>query len=404
MSNDDLMRKARLAAMLEASGEAAPPPKPTAKKSDDALVSDNTKAALKTAGTLAGMAGKWGLGKAKQAAAVTAEKTKEAQEAAVAKFEAAQHARAEAAVAKESAPAETSPDIELTAHGSLVTDGMVSEAVVLPDAESEAPLEGIATQDIAEALPQTAESDVHDEPGSLSIEPLGSDAQEEAQTVVEEADYTTTFAAPLSASTGDPELVLPIEDPLGEPAPLPDDPYSEELSQPTTGTDDEPGLPRKIWPWAAGGVVCLGLVAFFAFGPSDTVPKPAATPTPSVAMPPAPVEVEPPMDVPAAVVDQPDLVPVAVEVAPAVEPAPEPDEARAVEPQPVVVEQPAVKVEPKPVARAVQAAPRATPQPAERPAPRPVQRAPAAPAKVEPQWQDKAKQDMDRWAQDMGIE
>lgn len=402
MSSDDLMRKARLAAMLEASGEAPPPTKPTAKKPEDALVSDNTKAALKTAGTLAGMAGKWGLGKAKQAAVATVEKTKQVQEAAAHKLEAAKQAREDEAVNRATPAHQESVDTPASAGGE-VSDGMGVEAPELLNADANAAsFEGDSPEVVETVLAEMVEAGIHDGRGFLSPEPPGDEAREVVRTVLEETGYG------LTDSNDEPTFVPPLEDPLGEPAPLPDDPYSEELSQSSAATSDTLSR-RKPWPWVVGGVVCLGLGAYFLFGPSDTALEPSTPPTHSVVTPPAAVTLEPAMDVPANIEEQPVLAPVEADVAPVVEPTPEPEEAAplpiAAAPRPEVVEQPVANVEPTPVARAIQAAPRAEPKPAARPAPRPVQRAPAAaPAKPERAWQDKAKQDMDRWAQDMGIE
>lgn len=401
MSSDDLMRKARLAAMLEESGEAPPPPKPTAKKPEDALVSDNTKTALKTAGTLAGMAGKWGLGKAKQAAVATVEKTKQVQEAAAHKLEAAKQAREDEAVNRATPAHQESVDTPASAGGE-VSDGMGVEAPELLNADANAaPFEGVSSEVIETVLADMVEAGMHAGPGFLTPEPPGDDAREVVRTVLEETGYD------LTDSNDEPTFTPPLEDPLGEPAPLPDDPYSEELSQPSTGSDDAPSR-RKPWPWVMGGVVCLGLGAYFLFGPSDTDLEPSTPPTPSLVTPPAAVTLEPAMDVPANIEEQPVPAPVEADAVPVVESTPEPEQAPspiAAEPQPAVVEQPPAEVEAAPVARVVQAAPRTEPKPAPRPAPRPVQRAPAAaPAKPESAWQDKAKQDMDRWAQDMGIE
>lgn len=412
MSND-LMRKARLAAMLEEAGEATPPAAPKPGNPDDALVSEGTKAALKNAGALAGMAGKWGLGKAKQAAAATAEKTKQAKDAATQKLEAAQRARVEAtpvtAVEAEDALPPGDDD-----SGLLVSDGM---AIPLPDeslAEAdEAPFEGVSHEELQVAFEtQTAsiESVEHDERSHLAKQEPGLEVQEGARSLPPQQEgYDMTMTVPVSASfaSADPVIDPPIEDPLGEPAPLPDDAYSEEISEPNTGSNDR-ATPRTIWPWVAGGAVVLSLVGYAVFGPDDDQPAPLSAPTPTEVTPPAVVEAplvapvaEPLVDVkPVPAVEQ-EASEVIVPEEPAAPPA-----VAVEEPEPVATPGP-VSAEPSPQAKVASAPARVEPKPVARPTPRPAQRAPAAapaPVKAEPQWQDKATRDMDRWAQDMGIE
>lgn len=407
MSND-LMRKARLAAMLEEAGEAPPPASPKPGNPEDALVSEGTKAALKNAGALAGMAGKWGLSKAKQAAVATAEKTKQAKDAATQKLEAVQRARVEATPAP-AVEAEEAVIPNDDGSGLLVSDGM---AIPLPDeflAEADkAPIEGVRPEELEvvdEAQAGAFESGEHDERSHLARLEPGLEVQEVALSVSpHQVEDDKTMTAPMSASAvlADPEFDPPLEDPLGEPAPLPDDAYSEDISQPTTGSDNR-ATPRMTWPWVVAGVVVLSLVGYAVFGPDDDQPSPSTAPTPTEATPPA-------------VVEAPVVAPVAeplvdVETVPAVEP----EGAEKVMPKEPAAPPAVVVQEPEPVAvpaptRAEQAvvapaARRVEPKPVARPTPRPAQRAPAAaPVKAEPQWQDKATQDMDRWAQDMGIE
>ena len=141
---------------------------------------------------------------------------------------------------------------------------------------------------------------------------------------------------------------------------------------------------RSRWPWVVGGVVAVVLVAgaLYALQEKNDQPPPSAS---------APVA-------PVAAPVVPELVPEVVE-APVVEPAPAvlPEQARPVptiaKPEPVAA--PAVTASaPK------EAQPKPSPKRASPPLPK---KAPAPAAEQKNDWQQKASDDLDAWAEKSGI-
>jgi len=411
---------------------------------DNKVVSDNTKEALKTAGHWAGVIGKRAAELTHKGVAAAAEKAKEAKAQLDAKRSKTAEERLKATEAKSStltvqpAKVDVVPNfLKTDTAGSLVADGMAQDltsvdgegregkapfaemavedlvealSVQVPAAiagEGDAPManpsqqdvteslsvqsesdspsfEGVSSEVIEEVLAQIAEAGIHDERGFLSPEPTGDTAREIARSVLEEAGYAKTSGARVSDLADDSKFASPLEDPLGEPVPPPDDAYSEEVTQPCIGTDDTTPR-RKAWPWVLGGVVAVALVAGAIYILQEKNDQ-------SLPIAPAP------------------MAPVATPVVP--EQLPEVVEAPVIAPSPALLSEeagPEPTIErPEPVVGPVvadSARKQAQPKPS-------TQRAPATmPKKVrspvsEPKsdWQQKANADLDAWAKKSGIE
>ncbi|CAN7162950.1 hypothetical protein LJR168_002586 [Pseudoxanthomonas sp. LjRoot168] len=439
MTPEELIRKRKRDELLKRANAA----QPTTPTDGEQLVSENTKETLKAAGHWAGVIGKRAAELTQKGVAVAAEKAKEAKAQLDAKRAKTAEERVQATEANSSTltvqPAKV--DVAKTflkteTAGSLVADGMAQDltsvdgegregkapfaemavedlveevSVQVPAAiagEGDAPLanpsqqdvteslsvqseldspsfEGVSSEVIEEVLAQIAEAGIHDERGFLSPEPPGDTAREMARSVLEEAGYAKTSGARVSDLADDSKFASPLEDPLGEPVPPPDDAYSEEVTQPCIGTDDTTPR-RKAWPWLVGGVVAVALVAGainFLQGKDDQPPPSVPAPVTPVAAPVVPEQVPEVMEAPV--------------VAPA--PAVLPEEART-EP---TLEKPQPVTAPVLTASAPkEAQPKPSPKRASPPLPK---KAPALAAEQKNDWQQKANDDLDAWAEKSGI-
>jgi len=439
MTPEELIRKRKRDELLKRANAA----QPTTPTDGEQLVSENTKETLKAAGHWAGVIGKRAAELTQKGALVAAEKAKEVKAQLDAKRAKTAEERVQATEANSSTltvqPAKVDVArkfLKTETAGSLVADGMARDlisvdgegregkapfaemavedlvealSVQVPPAiagEGEAPLanllqqdvadnlsvqsesdspsfEGVSSEVIEEVLAQIVEAGIHDERGFLSPEPPGGTAREMARSVLEEAGYAKTSGGRVSDLADDSKFASPLEDPLGEPVPPPDNAHSEEVTQPCIGTDDTTPR-RKAWPWLVGGVVAVALVAGainFLQGKDDQPPPSAPAPVAHVATPVVPEQVPEVLEAPV--------------VAPA--PAMLPEQAR---PEHTIEK-------PEPVAAPLVKAPAPVPtqsMPARKLASAPLpKKAPAPAAEQKNDWQQKASNDLDAWAEKSGI-
>lgn len=396
MTPEELIRKRKRDELLKRANAA----QTTTPSVEEKLVSDNTKETLKAAGHWAGVIGKRAAELTQKGAAVAAEKARDVKATVDARLAKAAEERVEAT--KEdwsSTPTVQQAEVEVATKflnsegpGYLVADGMAQDLVLVDGEvwEGKAPSAEMAAEDVVEALP------VH-EPAAIAGEAVAVEVGEatlvaapiEQQPVVEAPDLAPEVGAlsdlPADAveepqvtndvSIGQSELALgAVEEPSHSPdATAPEGPQVSLQSR-----------LRSRWPWVVGGVVAVVLVA----GAHYFLQEKNEQPPPSASAPVAPVA--------APVV--PELVPEVVE-APVVAPAPAvlPEQAR---PEPTVeklepVSAPVVKA-PTPIAT------QSMPSPKRVSAPLP-KKAPAPSAEQKNDWQQKASDDLDAWAEKSGI-
>lgn len=396
MTPEELIRKRKRDELLKRANAA----QTTTPSVEEKLVSDNTKETLKAAGHWAGVIGKRAAELTQKGAAVAAEKARDVKATVDARLAKAAEERVEAT--KEdwsSTPTVQQAEVEVATKflnsegpGYLVADGMAQDLVLVDGEvwEGKAPSAEMAAEDVVEALP------VH-EPAAIAGEAVAVEVGEatlvaapiEQQPVVEAPDLAPEVGAlsdlPADAveepqvtndvSIGQSELALgAVEEPSHSPdATAPEGPQVTLQSR-----------LRSRWPWVVGGVVAVVLVA----GAHYFLQEKNEQPPPSASAPVAPVA--------APVV--PELVPEVVE-APVVAPAPAvlPEQAR---PEPTVeklepVSAPVVKA-PTPIAT------QSMPSPKRVSAPLP-KKAPAPSAEQKNDWQQKASDDLDAWAEKSGI-
>ena len=439
MTPEELIRKRKRDELLKRANAA----QPTTPTDGEQLVSENTKEALKAAGHWAGVIGKRAAELTQKGVAAAAEKAKEAKAQLDAKRAKTAEERAQATEANSSTltvqPAKVDVAkkfLKTETAGSLVADGMARDLIsvdgegregkapfaemavedlveALSDqvpaamvGEGEAPLanllqrdvadnlsvqsesdspsfEGVSSEVIEEVLAQLVEAGIDDERGFLSPEPPGDTAREMARSVLEGAGYAKTSGARVSDLADDSKFASSLEDPLGEPVPPPDDAYSEEVTQPCIGTDDT--TPRlKAWPWLVGGVVAVALVAGATYvlqGKNDQSPLSTPAPVAPVATPAVPEKLPEVMEAPV-VAPAPAVLPEKVRTEPTVE-----------KPQPVAAP---VVTAPAPIAT------QSMPSRKRASAPLP-KKAPAPAAAQKNDWQQKASNDLDAWAEKSGI-
>ncbi|KAJ9650514.1 hypothetical protein H2198_010173 [Neophaeococcomyces mojaviensis] len=404
MTPEELIRKRKRDELLKRANAA----QTTAPSVEEKLVSDNTKETLKAAGHWAGVIGKRAAELTQKGAAVAAEKARDVKATVDARLAKAAEERVEAT--KEdwsSTPTVQQAEVEVATKflnsegpGYLVADGMgylvadgMAQDLVLVDGEvweGKAPSAEMAAEDVVEALP------VH-EPAAIAGEAVAVEVGEatlvaapiEQQPVVEAPDLAPEVGAlsdlPADAveepqvtndvSIGQSELALgAVEEPSHSPdATAPEGPQVSLQSR-----------LRTRWPWVLGGVVAVSLVAgalHFLQEKNEQPPPSASAPVAPIATPVVPEQVSEVVEAPV--------------VAPA--PAVLPEQARPVptiaKPEPVAA--PAVTASaPK------EAQPKPSPKRASPPLPK---KAPAPAAEQKNDWQQKASDDLDAWAEKSGI-
>ena len=396
MTPEELIRKRKRDELLKRANAA----QTTAPSVEEKLVSDNTKETLKAAGHWAGVIGKRAAELTQKGAAVAAEKARDVKATVDARLAKAAEERVEAT--KEdwsSTPTVQQAEVEVATKflnsegpGYLVADGMAQDLVLVDGEvwEGKAPSAEMAAEDVVEALP------VH-EPAAIAGEAVAVEVGEatlvaapiEQQPVVEAPDLAPEVGAlsdlPADAveepqvtndvSIGQSELALgAVEEPSHSPdATAPEGPQVSLQSR-----------LRTRWPWVLGGVVAVSLVAgalHFLQEKNEQPPPSASAPVAPIATPVVPEQVSEVVEAPV--------------VAPA--PAVLPEQARPVptiaKPEPVAA--PAVTVSaPK------EAQPKPSPKRASPPLPK---KAPAPAAEQKNDWQQKASDDLDAWAEKSGI-
>lgn len=427
MTPEELIRKRKRDELLKRANAA----QTTAPSVEEKLVSDNTKETLKAAGHWAGVIGKRAAELTQKGAAAAAEKARDVKATVDARLAKAAEERVEATEEGRSStptvqPVEVKvPFVEMAAED-LVDALSVHEPAAIAG-EDEAPLAHLSQQDVADALSVQSESDsllfeaaetLSNRGGAWSpsalldvANELGADdarvtktswgaavntnglppqeAQELIQSVkdafydglasrateadeVEEVDEDPTVP---SVFTETAETFSAVPEGSSQP------PHAASVEQQVTPSQSNP---RTRWPWVLGSVVAVALVA----GALHFLQEKNEQPPPSASAPVAPVV--------APVV--PEQVSEVVE-APVVAPAPAvlPEQARPVptiaKPEPVAA--PAVTVSaPK------EAQPKPSPKRASPPLPK---KAPAPAAEQKNDWQQKASDDLDAWAEKSGI-
>lgn len=404
MSTKEIMRKARLAAM-RAEAEAAKNPKPPV---DDALVSDATKESV-------GRMGKWAAGKAKDLAQAAADKTKQAKDAAEHKLAQQRQVREtqrledEARKASElTRKADEQARQEQERHELEAAEVARAPAATAPEPGAVGVGVGASPRESAAGAEQGQKSTFA---LSAAVGPMTARSDDVASVLVDEeltpgvSVFGETSAGMTSAAHKATAEVWVGEEATRSPSPAP------------TMPAQRASIPRS-WLLAGGGVlVVAGLVGggLYLFQGADESPQvvPAAPVEASTAAPIAPapapvVEPEAPVvveDTAAAVADEP----AATEPVPVVESISEPVSAPVAVPAPapapaVVKETPAPAAVAKPEPRNPVPAPAAkapTPKPAAAPKPVPAPQPKPAPKKEE--WQEKANQDIDAWAEQLGL-
>lgn len=396
MTPEELIRKRKRDELLKRANAA----QTTAPSVEEKLVSDNTKEALKAAGHWAGVIGKRAAELTQKGAAVAAEKARDVKATVDARLAKAAEERVEVTEeGRSSTPTVHLAEVEVATKfskneraGSLVEDGMAQDLVLVDGAawEGKATSADTETEDLVEALPVHEQAAIAGEAvaievGEVTLEaaPIEPQPVVKAPRLAREVDALSDLPAEAveeqqvadDVSIGQSDLALgAVEEPrhLADATPL-------ETPQASLQSN-----PRTRLPWVVGGVVAVVLVAgaLYALQEKDDQPPPSAS---------APVA-------PVATPVVPEQVPEVVE-APVVAPSPAvlPEQAR---PVPTIAK-------PEPVAApAVTAStpnsthPMSSPKRASAPLPK---KAPAPAAEQKNDWQQRASDDLDAWAEKSGI-
>jgi len=396
MTPEELIRKRKRDELLKRANAA----QTTAPSVEEKLVSDNTKETLKAAGHWAGVIGKRAAELTQKGVAAAAEKAKEAKATVDARLAKATEERVEATEEERSStPTVRSAEVEVMTKlfrsegpGCVVVDGMAQDDVRVDgdDMEGKAPFAELAAEDLVDALAVHDQAAVAGEADSVEVgETVLVKAQTEQLQVVEVAGLTTDVTA----------LPCQPEDGVEEPQVTDDVSIGQSVLAP--GAVEEPGRSpdatalegpqsflqsrlRTRWPWVLGGVVAVALVAGALFFRHEKNEQPQ----PNASAPVAPVA--------APVV--PEQVPEVVE-APVVAPAP------AVLPEQAKLKPTIEKPEPVAAPVVTASAPIATqsmPSPKRSSPPLP-KKSPAPAAEQKNDWQQKASDDLDAWAEKSGI-
>lgn len=389
MTPEELIKQREQRKLLARAAEA----KTTEASDDEKIVSDATKENLKSAGRLAASFGKAVAEKTKNAAAMAAEKKREAQEALA--------RRAEEAKAKKDADAAEQERRE--------AERARERAEQVPIAQPEArAVETVSVQ--PGPMLTTAEP--------LVIEVAPTPAEEPEATSAPDADLVISTPAPVVQEVGEaapPEQAVvepqvpevqevaprrPTQPPVSALKPMPSEATAKpQASQVKPGTSScavsAAASTKQGWPRLAGaGIVVLVLAGalawWFAHRSSDPASDPRIDTTAGVTAPaPIPARVAPVLPAPPTAGAVPALIPLQEEkppMAPSVSEVPKaatPPKVEAAAVVPAVVPATVTRTDATPVSKSK---PRATPTPA---------------PKSEPKtdWQDQANNDIDAWAE-----
>lgn len=396
MTPEELIRKRKRDELLKRANAA----QTTAPSVEEKLVSDNTKETLKAAGHWAGVIGKRAAELTQKGAAAAAEKARDVKATVDARLAKAAEERVEATEeGRSSTPTVQAAEVEVATKflkneraGSLVTDGMAHDLVLVDGevCEGNALTDEMASEDVVEALSVQEPAAIPGEAGAVDVgEAVLVEAQTEQLQVVEvpglapevgavsdqPADGVEEPQVTDDVSIGQSELSLgAVEEPSHSPdATAPEGPQVSLQSR-----------LRSRWPWVVGGVVAVALVAgaLYALQEKNDQPPPSASaPVAPVATPVVPEQV------------------LEVVEAPVVAPAP------AALPEQVKPEPPIKKPVPVAVPVVTASAPIATqsmPSPKRSSPPLP-KKSPAPAAEQKNDWQQKASDDLDAWAEKSGI-
>ncbi len=395
MTPEELIRKRKRDELLKRANAA----QTTAPSVEEKLVSDNTKETLKAAGHWAGVIGKRAAELTQKGAAAAAEKARDVKatvdsrlaKAAEERVEATEEGRSSTTTVQAAEVEVATKFLKSERADSLVTDGMAHDLVLVDGevCEGNAPTDEMASEDVVEALSVQEPAEIPGEAGAVDVgEAVLVEAQTEQLQIVEvpglapevgavsdqPADGVEEPQVTDDVSIGQSELSLgAVEEPSHSPdATAPEGPQVSLQSR-----------LRSRWPWVVGGVVAVALAAGAIYFLQEKNDQPPIAPAPvaPVATPVVPEQV-------AEVVE-------AVVAAPA--PAVLPEQAR---PEPTIEK-------PEPVATPVvsASAPIATqsmPSPKRSSPPLP-KKSPAPAAEQKNDWQQKASDDLDAWAEKSGI-
>lgn len=396
MTPEELIRKRKRDELLKRANAA----QTTAPSVEEKLVSDNIKETLRAAGHWAGVIGKRAAELTQKGAAVAAEKARDVKATVDARLAKAAEERVEATEeGRSSTPTVRAAEIEVVTKflksegaGSLVTDGMAQdlEHVDGEVCEDKAPTDEMASEDVAEALSVQEPAAIPGEAGAVD---LGEAVLVEAQTEQLQVVEVPGLAPEVGAVSDQPA------DGVEEPQVTDDVSIGQSVLAP--GAVEEPGRSpdatalegpqtflqsrlRTRWPWVVGGVVAVVLVAgaLYALQEKDDQPPPSAS---------APVA--------------PVATPVVLEQVPEVVEAPEVAPAPAALPEQVKPETPIKKPVPVAAPAVTASAPKeAQPKPSLKRASPPLpKKAPAPAAEQKNDWQQRASDDLDAWAEKSGI-
>jgi hypothetical protein len=396
MTPEELIRKRKRDELLKRANAA----QTTAPSVEEKLVSDNTKETLKAAGHWAGVIGKRAAELTQKGAAVAAEKARDVKATVDARLAKASEERVEAKEeGRSSTPTVQAAEVEVATKflksegaGSLVTDGMAQdlEHVDGDVREDKAPTDEMASEDVVEALSVQEPAAIPGDAGAVEVgvAVLVEDQTEQLQVVEVPGLAMDVGTLPCEPEYGVEEPQVTGDVSIGQsglaPGAVEEPGRSPDATAPEGPQTSLQSRLRTRWPWVLGGVVAVSLVA----GALYFLQEKNEQPPPSASAPVAPVV--------APVV--PEQVPEVVE-APVVAPAPAvpPEQAR---PEPSIE-----KTDPVAASVVTASAPFATqPMPSPKRASSPLpKKAPAPAAEHKNDWQQKASDDLDAWAEKSGI-
>lgn len=396
MTPEELIRKRRCDDLLKRANAG----QTTTPSVEEKLVSDNTKETLRAASHWAGVIGKRAAELTQKGAAVAAEKARDVKATVDARLAKAAEERVEAT--KEdwsSTPTVQAAEVEVATKflkseraGSLVTDGMAQDLVLVDGevCEGKAPTDEMVSEDVVEALSVQESAAIPGEADSVEVgESVLVEAKTEQLQVVEVPGLAPEVGAPSehpAAGIEEPQVTDDV--PIGQ-SKLPLSGVVEPSHSPETTTPETPQVSlqsnaRCRWPWVVGGALAVALVTgaiYFLQEKNDQPPPSALAPLEPVAAPVVPEQV-------LEVVEAPMIAP-----APAVLPEQAKPERTIEKPEPV-----AARVVKAPTPIATQSMP--SPKRASPPLPK---KAPAPAAEQKNDWQQKASDDLDAWAEKSGI-
>lgn len=396
MTPEELIRKRKRDELLKRANAA----QTTAPSVEEKLVSDNTKETLKAAGHWAGVIGKRAAELTQKGAAAAAEKAREVKATVDARLAKAAEERVEATEEDGlSTPTGHSAEVEVATKllkseraDSLLAEGMAQDLVLVDREvlEGKATSAEMAAEDLVEALSVHEPAAIPGEADSVEVgEATFVAAPIEQQPVVEAPELAPEVGAPsdqLVDGIEEPQVTDDVPsghsklalDAVEEPG------HSPDATAPETPQASLQSSPRSRWPRVVCGVVAVALVAgaiYFLQEQNDQPPPSAPAPVAPAAAPVVTEQVLQVVEAPV-VAPAPAALPEQVKVEPPIK-------------KPVPVAAPAVTASaPK------EAQPRPSPKRSSPPWPK---KSPAPAAEQKNDWQQKASDDLDAWAEKSGI-